>query len=58
MRAMILVLGLAVTASLSACAPEPPVAQDAAAYACPQGWHWQPADYAKHAKWRPGHCEY
>jgi hypothetical protein len=23
---------------------------------CPNGWHWVPAGYAKHAKWRPSHC--
>jgi hypothetical protein len=59
MRAALLALGLAVTMSLADCAPEPPLAaNEAPAYACPEGWHWVPADYAKHAKWRPAHCAY
>jgi len=23
---------------------------------CGQGWHWIPAGYARHGKWRAGHC--
>lgn len=23
---------------------------------CGHGWHWVPAGYAKHGKWRDGHC--
>jgi hypothetical protein len=23
---------------------------------CGRGWHWVPAGYAKHAKWRAAHC--
>lgn len=23
---------------------------------CGRGWHWVPPGYAKHGKWRNGHC--
>jgi hypothetical protein len=23
---------------------------------CGQGWHYVPAGYARHGKWRDGHC--
>lgn len=23
---------------------------------CGRGWHWVPPGYAKHGKWRDGHC--
>ena len=52
-------VALLVLIFLGACAPDPRLAQDPTpAYTCPQGWHWEPADYAQHGKWRPGHCEY
>lgn len=28
----------------------------AASHKCPDGQRWVSAGYAKHGKWRPGHC--
>ena len=49
---------------LSAAAPSGPSSQIIApvskvvlvAHHCGQGRHWVPAGYAKHGKWRAGHC--
>lgn len=27
-----------------------------AADTCPPGYYWEPADYARHGKFRPAHC--
>jgi hypothetical protein len=31
-------------------------ATPAASHGCPKGHRWVPAGYAKHGKYRPGHC--
>lgn len=59
-----IILGVVAAASVAGAAPSLPsrsaVAPAAAAVPidtrCGRGWHWVPAGYAKHAKWREGHC--
>ncbi len=59
-----IVFGIAAAVSAAEAAPSLPnraaVAPAAAAMPidarCGHGWHWVPPHYAKHAKWRAGHC--
>jgi hypothetical protein len=34
----------------------PPISVPAASHKCAQGQRWVPAGYAKHGKYRSGHC--
>ena len=63
--AIVIFLGV-VAASSAAAGAGPPLPRRAAAAPvaaivpvdgrCGRGWHWVPAGYAKHGKWRDGHC--
>jgi hypothetical protein len=57
-------VGLAAISAVAVAAPRFPNREAVAPAAniapagtrCGHGWHWVPAGYAKHGKWRDGHC--
>jgi len=62
MRGLLVLVGALWLAGMAAQASAFPVATAAdrvpiaVGDGCGPGSHWVPPGYAKHAKWRPGHC--
>jgi hypothetical protein len=63
-RALLGIIGLATVCISATAVPLTPERASAGlaremvpvANGCPHGWHWVPAGYAVHGKWRPAPC--
>jgi hypothetical protein len=54
--AMVLSAAVAAPTAPSSDAPAPSAKLVLVSAHCGHGWHWVPAGYATHGKWRDAHC--